>query len=220
MYLIGLILAIFLTKTNGMDGRHIGVDNIAISHAGAKLIERFEGFRDEIYRCPAGKPTIGYGHVVNVGEEGLFANGLTQDGARALLITDLNDIYIPGIKRKVKVPLAQCQFDALGSFIYNLGETNLGDSTLLNLLNEDRYDQAALQFPRWCYAAGKYLPGLFKRRLAEMFIFQDHMNIPDELATIQLGKTEQTLLMAYQALNERLKQEAVEIYQAYKSNWR
>lgn len=211
-----IIIIMFLINANAMEGPLENIDHMKVSLNGVKLIARFEGFRETIYTCPGGMPTIGFGHVVKESEREKFVNGLSRKAAEELLESDLNKVYIPGLKRKVKVPLSQAQFDVLASFIYNLGETNLGISELLKLLNGKNYDKVASQFPRWSFANKKYYPGLFKRRLAEMFIFQGNTTIPDELGAIKLGNTEQTLLMAYQNLNASLKEEAVQIYLAYK----
>jgi lysozyme len=205
---------VFLFKANAMEG-HV-VNNMAVSPAGVKLIERFEGYRDKTYTCAGGKPTIGFGHVLKENEN--FANGLSRKDAEKLLEKDI-EVHVFKLTRMVTVPLTQWQFDALASFIYNLGEKNLGDSTLLKYLNDKKYEQVAPQFLRWCFAKKQYLPGLFKRRLAEMFVFQDGTTIPDDLSVLKLGKTEQTLLMTYQNLDASLKREAVQIYLAYKANW-
>jgi lysozyme len=202
-------------QTTAMENIYKPLDTMTVSERGLRLIERFEGFRGEIYICPGGKPTIGYGHVVKDHERGLFSNGITPQGARALLIADLNDIYVVGLKRQVSVRLTQYQFDVLASFIYNLGEDNLCKSTLLTRLNEKEYAQAAPQFPRWCHAKkDEYMPGLFKRRIAEMFIFQNAPTLPDELKIIKRAEKE-TLFELWEALDAKWQEEALQIYLEY-----
>ena len=73
----------------------------------------------------------------------------------------------------VEVSLEQCQFDALVSWVYNLGPTNLSSSTLLKVLNEGEYDEVPFQIKRWNKAGGKVLEGLTRRREAEALLFQD-----------------------------------------------
>ncbi len=73
--------------------------------------------------------------------------------------------------RLVTVDLDQDQFDALVSFTFNLGAGNLQSSTLLKLLNQGEYTQAADQFLRWNKAGGRVLPGLTRRREAERALF-------------------------------------------------
>ena len=75
------------------------------------------------------------------------------------------------VNRVIKIPLKQNQFDALVSFAYNLGATNLSNSTLLRKLNSKDYKGAAAEFPKWNKAGGKVMNGLTKRRNAEMELF-------------------------------------------------
>ena len=138
------------------------------SEQGVALIKQFEGFSPQLYLCPAGKMTIGYGHVVQAGE--CFSDVIDEARAHDLLIADLEPVEC-AIEKLVSVPLNQGQFDALASFTYNLGIGALRSSTLLKLLNKLDYSAAADQWLRWCYAAGKRLKGLEKRREAEQRLF-------------------------------------------------
>ena len=71
----------------------------------------------------------------------------------------------------VKVDLTQNEFDALVSLIYNIGAGNFQKSTLLKVLNQEKYDAAANQFLRWNKAGGNVLAGLTKRREHERELF-------------------------------------------------
>ena len=75
------------------------------------------------------------------------------------------------IKKLVKVDLTQGEFNALVSFTYNVGSGNLESSTLLKLINEERYIAASEQFLRWTKASGKQLKGLLIRRQEEKQVF-------------------------------------------------
>lgn len=219
---LSLILTLaFFSDAFSAETEKFDVRNMTISHAGTHLIGRFEGFRESIYVCPGGKSTIGFGHVVKEAELSQYS-GITmmQDDGYTLLTSDIERVYVPDIKRLVKVPLTQRQFDALTSFDYNLGATNFGGSTLLKLFNEGDDHKASLQFPLWRNASGKYLPGLFKRRIAEMFIFRNDDHIPSDLETIPTKIPGETLLKVYQDLPENLKEEARDIYLAYNANQR
>lgn len=192
---------------------------LIISFAGTQLIATFEGFRDSIYTCPGGKPTIGFGHVVKEAEKEKFSQKITKDEGLKLLTGDVVATYVPDIHRLVTVSLTQEKFDALTSFDYNLGAKNLGSSTLLKLLNEKKYEEASWQFPLWRNAGGKYLPGLLKRRLAEMYVFRGSDQVPLEgLKLIPTKNAGETLADVYQALRDDLKKEAVSLYTAYRSN--
>ena len=71
----------------------------------------------------------------------------------------------------VEVPLEQNQFDALCSWVYNLGPTNLKNSTMLKVLNEEKYSDVPQEIKRWNKAGGEVLDGLIKRREAEAKMF-------------------------------------------------
>lgn len=100
-----------------------------ITEAGLNLIKRFEGFSPTIYICPAGYPTIGYGHVVLAHEQDQFAAGIMQADATELLRKDVR-IAERAVLRLISVPLTAGQFDALVSFTFNLGAGALQRSTL------------------------------------------------------------------------------------------
>lgn len=140
--------------------------NLKTSENMIAVIKKFEGLRLKAYKCPAGVYTIGYGHTENV-----FADSeISKLMADQILRKDLKK-FENSIKKLVKVPLSQCQFDALVSFTFNAGATNLKNSTLLKYLNNGEYSLAAEQFERWIYANGKKLEGLLTRRKAEKEIF-------------------------------------------------
>ena len=138
-----------------------------ISKAGLDLIKQFEGLYLKAYRCPAGVPTIGYGHTAGVA----MGQTITQQQADDYLRRDVRQ-FERAVARLVSVPLTQGQFDALVSFAFNLGEGALAQSTLLRLLNAGDYAGAAAQFDRWNKAGGRVLPGLVRRRAAERALFE------------------------------------------------
>lgn len=131
------------------------------------LVRQFEGCRLQAYVCPADVPTIGVGHTrgVKIGDR------CSQEQADIWLTQDLEDAAAD-VASLVRVPLTQGQFDALTSFVFNLGARRLAESTLLILLNKGNYTGAADQFSRWVYAGTQKLPGLVKRRAAEAALFQ------------------------------------------------
>lgn len=137
-----------------------------ISDAGLALIKRSEGFRADAYRDAAGIWTIGYGHTGNV----RAGDRVTPAEGEALLRADLA-VAEDEVARAVRVPLRQGQFDALASFVFNLGGPALEGSTLLRKLNAGDYAGAAAEFPRWCHAGQGVLPGLVTRRAAERALF-------------------------------------------------
>jgi lysozyme len=132
------------------------------------IIKRHEGFAPAPYRCPAGKPTIGYGHVIRPHES--FPDNLTRGMADELLREDLKAAE-RAVGLYVVVPLSQNQFDALSSFIFNVGPKAFAVSTLRMKLNHGDYAGAAAEFDRWIYVNKKKLPGLIARRAAERELF-------------------------------------------------
>lgn len=143
------------------------------SAIGIDLIKRFEGCRLSAYLCPAGILTVGYGHT---GSDVHSDSEITQEQAERLLVNDLRRFEASVIK-SVTIPLAQCQFDALVSFSFNLGLGSLKNSTLLRKLNAGDYVGASTEFLKWNKIRdnGKLVisNGLGKRRLAEQVLFSN-----------------------------------------------
>ena len=136
-----------------------------LSAQGLELIKNSEGFRSQQYLDASGLATIGYGHRVVPPES--FPNGITEEQAAAILLTDVRRAE-QAISRLVAVPLSQGQFDALVDFCFNVGAGRLATSTLLKELNEGQYAHAGLELLRWDYAAGQPNAGLKARRTAEL----------------------------------------------------
>jgi len=133
---------------------------------GIDLIKHFEGCELEAYKCPAGVWTIGYGHIKGV-KEGMT---ITEHQAEEMLKSELNE-YEGYINNLVTAELNQNQFDAMVSWVYNLGGGNLKASTLLKVLNAGDYAGVPAQMMRWNKAGGKVLEGLTRRRQAEADLF-------------------------------------------------
>lgn len=141
------------------------------SNAGLNLIKGFEGKRLNAYDDGVGVWTIGFGTIKYPnGARVRKGDACTEQQAEDYLRNDLAK-FEAAINKLVKVPLTQNQFDALASFTYNLGETNLANSTLLKKLNKSDYQGAAEQFLRWNKAGGKVMKGLVRRREAERALF-------------------------------------------------
>ena len=141
-----------------------------ISIEGIALIKKFEGCRLESYKCSAGVPTIGYGSTKLV-EMGMT---ITQEGAEELLLKDIAE-FEEFVLEASEMPLSQHQFDALVSWTYNLGPSNLNASTMLKVLNKGAYEDVPSQIKRWNKATVNgqrvVLDGLVRRREAEALLF-------------------------------------------------
>ena len=149
------------------------------SKDGINLIKHFEGCPMEngmvvSYRCPANKPTIGFGSLKLIdGSPVQDGMKITKQEAENLLAHELEE-YEGYINDMVNVELNQNQFDAMVSWVFNLGPTNLKNSSLLRILNSTHVDWADIpyQIQRWNKVNGVPNEGLKKRRKAEALLFQ------------------------------------------------
>jgi lysozyme len=139
-----------------------------LSGAGLELLKRSEGFKGRTYKDVSGFPTIGYGHRLLHPES--FPDGISEGQAAEILASDVREAE-QAVERLVKVALAQGQFDALVDFCFNLGAGRLASSTLLKVLNQGRYADAAEQLLRWDVAGGEENAGLKVRREAEFSLW-------------------------------------------------
>jgi len=138
-----------------------------ISEEGLALLKKFEGCELKAYQDSVGVWTIGYGHTKEVKE----GDQINKDEAEHLLAEEMPE-YEGYINDMVEVPLNQNQFDSLVCWVYNLGPTNLRNSTLLTVLNQERYDDVPREIKRWNKAGGEVLKGLIRRRKAEALLFE------------------------------------------------
>jgi lysozyme len=135
------------------------------SEAGLDLIKKFEGLRLIPYKCQAGVFTVGFGHTAkeDIGP-------ITKKGAEDYLRKDVTR-FETAINSLVRVALSQNQFDALVSFVFNIGITAFQSSMLLAFLNDKQYDSAAAQLLKWHHVGGVDSEGLKRRRQAEHDLF-------------------------------------------------
>ncbi|ENL4358552.1 lysozyme [Salmonella enterica] len=136
------------------------------SDNGRAFIRAREGVKLAAYQDGGGVWTIGYGHTRGV-KRGQVIN---HEQADEFLDSDLRQVE-SCISERVTVALNQNQFDALVSFVFNVGRQAFSDSTLLKKLNEGNYRAAADQFTRWVYDNDKFVQGLYNRRVAERDLF-------------------------------------------------
>lgn len=139
-----------------------------ISRNGIEFIKKEEGLVLNAYLCPANVWTIGYGHTNGVKK----GDKITEEQAEDFLVNDL--LYSERIVNKmVKVKLNQNQYDALVSFVFNVGSGNFINSTLLKKLNAGaNSDEICVELRRWVFSKGKKLPVLVARRQRECELYQ------------------------------------------------
>jgi lysozyme len=122
-----------------------------------------EGYRDHAYIPVAGDvPTIGFGTTENV----KMGDKVTVTQALNRAMVDVQK-FEGAIKSCVKVPLHQYEYDAYTSLAYNIGSGAFCRSTLVKLLNQEKYPEACKQILRWDFFKGKPLRGLTVRREKE-----------------------------------------------------
>lgn len=138
------------------------------------LIKYYEGVRFKPYVCPSGKLTIGYGHTRNVHE-----NMRINDEIALMLLAEDVSLCEDVLNRHLPDKLLQHQFDAMCSFIFNIGETKFLKSTLYKYLQSKYYNLASVQILKWKFGRdheGRLieLPGLVKRRKSEKELFENN----------------------------------------------
>lgn len=132
------------------------------------LLRQLEGLRLQPYYCPAGRITVGYGHVILPHEWDLRA-GVTEDQAEALLLCDL--AWAMYAARRVGRVLREGQEVALCSLIYNIGRSAWDASSIKRLVVAGDDAGAAAEFDRWVKVGGAVSAGLVNRRAVEKSIF-------------------------------------------------
>lgn len=143
------------------------------SEAGIELIKEFEGFRSSTYYCSAGVLTIGYGTTNSVpGVSFGPGHSISRQQAEDWLKLGLEGFEQKVLEETEGIELNQNEFDALVSFVYNVGPNAFENSTLLRLLQAGApREQVAEQFHAWVNAGGRPLEGLVRRREAEAELF-------------------------------------------------
>ena len=136
------------------------------SDKGIDLIKKYEGFRAKAYRCSANVLTIGFGHTLNVKSTDV----ITLDEAEHFLRQDVG--FAEKEVNRHNLNINQNQFDALVSFVFNLGVGNFARSTLLRKIKSNPNDPTIRkEFERWIYTGGKVLNGLVRRRKEEADLY-------------------------------------------------
>lgn len=164
-----------------------------LSKAGEDLMHKYEGFRSRPYLCPAHIWTIGYGHVLY--QEQIRLPVVRVEGKETPMIrkemplkpednrvwtkTEIDELFRTdvrtferGVLRLVPCVVGrQGAFDALVSISFNFGLGNLQRSTIRMRANRGDWEGAAEAFRMWTKGGGKVLPGLVRRREAEIALF-------------------------------------------------
>ena len=153
-----------------------------LSPSGRAALRRLEGVVAHAYKDSGGRLTIGVGHLLSSGElqRGTVNIAGTLVSWRGELTSDQVDQLLGqdaawaerDVAEHVDVALTQQQFDALVIFVFNVGPTAFGKSTLLRQLNAGKYASIPAQLARWVYDDGKKSKGLVYRRAQEAAIWR------------------------------------------------
>lgn len=153
-----------------------------ISQNGIDLIKHYEGCSLTAYRDSDNILTIGYGHT---GSDVYEGETISQDKADQLFLNDISS-FVKMLNNALTVSLEQNQFDALLSFLYNVGPGEVGvkdglfhlksggPSTLWKMIESENFSGAAGQFTLWCRSGGVVLRGLLARRRSEQILFSNN----------------------------------------------
>jgi lysozyme len=128
----------------------VAVATLAISASGLGFISKEEGTVQRVYLDSIGLPTVCTGHMDRSMKVGTL---YTAEHCAQLLRTDVGSASY-AVRKAIKVPLYQYEFDALVSFCFNVGNANCSTSTMFKLINQGSYHDAGLQFKRWSFAGG------------------------------------------------------------------
>jgi lysozyme len=143
-----------------------------MTEEGLALIRRFEGFRGEAYRCPAGVWTIGYGHTSQAGPPRVTPGmRMSEAEAEAVLARDVQE-FARAVTAALRRDVSPQQFSALVSFAYNVGAGAFTRSSVLKAVNEGDMEAVPARLRLWVKADGRTLQGLVRRREAEAALFQ------------------------------------------------
>lgn len=137
-----------------------------LSPYGRQKLEGYEGFSATPYPDFKGN-SIGFGHLIKVGEN---LTSLSRDEASALLSQDVAWAE-NAVRTAIKVPILQCQFDAMTSLCFNIGEGAFKRSTLVKRVNAGD-PGASSEFDRWNMAGGQVNQALVARRASERQDFE------------------------------------------------
>ncbi len=140
----------------------------------ADLCRFFEGFSSKPYICPAGYPTIGYGTVYKPDGSKVTMRDQPISGelANEWLMRELQHNYMAGVLKASPILITnQRLLAAITDFAYNLGVGRYRASTLKRRVDSNDLLGVETELKKWVRGGGRVLPGLIKRRQAEIDLF-------------------------------------------------
>ena len=179
MILAGLVVIIMAVFSQGGKNEPYSGNNNQVVNKAAPIIKHFEGFRADAYLCPAGKLTVGYGHVIQPGDP----HHVTKPQAAEWLKQELHNDYLPDTlyalesRGFVLRTMTTGEIAAALSAVYNNGAIIIYDGTWVDKIQSGKTDLAANWFYKWSKhrdpATGKLVrsKGLVRRRFAEWMLY-------------------------------------------------
>jgi lysozyme len=142
-------------------------NRILVGVVSATLIaatSQLEGTKYVPYDDVVGVVTVCSGHT---GRDVVKGKVYTPEQCKNLLEADLKT-HREGINKCINVPLTSYQLDAFTLFSYNVGVNAFCTSkSVAAPLNSGNYKAACDGLLKWTYADGKYVKGLYNRRVYE-----------------------------------------------------
>lgn len=161
-----------------------GVGTI-IAVSGAYLVEPWESTQNHAYKDMVGVVTICMGETKGV----KMGDYRTDKECEESLVKELT-AYNKAMRKHVKVELKPYEEVAYTSFVWNLGETNFKNSTLLKKLNQGDHEGACNELLKWNQAGGKVVKGLTNRRIQENRVcLGKDQQVNEALASLERTKT-------------------------------
>jgi lysozyme len=145
-----------------------------VSEEALKMLESLEGFTP-ILKFDVNGYAIGFG--THVDPEKYRGKSVTREEARELMKEHISKVVEPALRKALQgVKVNQNQWDALVLWTYNVGVRAMEGSTLVKLLKQGKYQEAADEFLRWSNVKGRFSSGLYARRKRERAIFLRGLN--------------------------------------------
>lgn len=159
----------------------------SLGSEGTKLIQAFEDLRLEAYQDEKGIWTIGWGHT---GREVVKGMVISRETADLLFEADVRSAVgsVNTLLAETPLAISQSAFDALVSFVFNIGHGHFASSTMLRLLKAGDFNGAKGQFKRWVKAGPNISRGLIHRRAAEEKLFDGDLSGWRSVVKVTLGK--------------------------------
>lgn len=129
------------------------------------LIRKFEGLRLKPYLCPAGVPTIGYGHTGK--DVTLSMAPISEPVAEAMMHQDAEVFMRAAGNLSPVLWFDEDKHAAIADFCFNLGSSRYKASTLKRRVDAGDWEGACDELAKWVWGGGRKLPGLVVRRAAE-----------------------------------------------------